>query len=106
MLGGQEDWECSIFLHRSAQARGSESLGIPVTWRLTVLMLDGTTQAVLSLESSHHRTGLLLALMWFSKQITSKAILFNITSESSELLFLLNCLMKYILKLFGSSSNR
>lgn len=89
MLGRQEDWECSIFLHRNAQARGSESLDIPVTCRLTVLMLDGTTQAVLSLESSHHRTGLLLGLVWFSNQITRKGILFNITSESSELLSLL-----------------
>lgn len=58
-----------------------------MTFRLIVLMLDGTTQAVLILSLLTIR--LLLGLVLFSNQIKSKAVLFNITSESSELVFLL-----------------
>lgn len=45
-----------------------------------------------------HRTDLLLGLVQFSNQITSEAMLFNVTSESFEPLILLYCVMKYILR--------
>lgn len=63
-LGRQEDWECSIFLHRTAQARRNEPLDTPVWlagWLCWCWMAPHWLCGVLS----DHRTGLLLGLVVF-----------------------------------------
>lgn len=65
----------------------------------------GSTSVTL-ISQPVRRTDLLLGLVQFSNQITREAMLFNVTSESFKLLILLYCVMKYILKRFGSFCNR
>lgn len=95
-LGREEELGLQHFSLWDAQARGNEapSQDIPVICRLTLI-----SQPV-------HRTDLLMGLVRFSNQVTSQTMLFNVTSESFEPLILLYCIMKYILKRFGSFCNR
>lgn len=81
-------------------------MSLPRVWGRGDIAHCTTQHGVTRISQPVHWTCLLLGLVQVSNQITSKAILSNVTSESSEPLILLCCVIKYILKRSDSFCNR